>query len=98
MNEILRLKQQIAELNCDKELGWLQLRLLVLNLINTMLPLAYEKREISVSYIKELQSLYQQYLQVPFSTVSDSILSASVKHEVLRYVNTLESQSELQAA
>jgi hypothetical protein len=98
MNEILRLKQQIIELNCDKELGWLQLRLLVLNLLNAMVPLAYEKREVSIAQVKELQSFYQQYLQVPFSSINDGLLCTSVKNEVLRYLNALQSQSSLQAA
>lgn len=98
MKQINQLKNQIADLNCDKELGWLQLRLLVLNLLNTMVPLTYERKEISHTHIKELRSLYQQYLQVPFSTISDTVLCISVKNEVLSQVHMLEEHLQLQAA
>ena len=91
MKQILHLKAEILDVDCRRELGWLQLRLLVLNLLNTMVPLSSQKK-LSVVYIKDLQSVYRQYLQIPFSSFDDSTLCLSVKNEVIRQLNELEER------
>lgn len=97
MKQIIHLKNQIADVSCEKELGWLQLRLLVLNLLNTMVALTPQTR-ISITHVKDLQSLYKQYLQIPFSSLDDSMLCISVKNEVIRQLSEIEELATLQAA
>lgn len=97
MKQIITLKKQIADVSCERELGWLQLRLLVLNLMNTLVALSHNNRE-TIIHIKQFQSLYTQYLQMPFSSIQDAVLCTSVKNEVMRQLNDIEEAVLAQAA
>lgn len=94
MKKILHVSQKIRHLECEDDFGWLQLRLLVLELLNTVLLYTLEKRKKNeLRHVHNLQSLYKDYLQVPYQSIHDKVFCLSIKNEVMSEVDTLLEQS-----
>ncbi|MDB5232592.1 MAG: hypothetical protein JWN76_3397 [Chitinophagaceae bacterium] len=93
MKKILHVSQKIKHVECENDFGWLQLRLLVLELLNTAFLLTLNKgRKKEMKHIHNLQGLYKDYLQVPYHNIQDKVFCLSIKNEVLSEVDTIIEQ------
>jgi hypothetical protein len=98
MKQLFEISSRIRSIRCDKELGWLQMRLLVLTLMNALIPLTYHQKLVSVEHFRNLQVLYKDFLQVPFEHMDDKLFCHSIKNEVVAEIDALLATEATQAA